>query len=921
MSGLLACTGTIWAQNEDPKAMLLEALRQHLSIGQQRANNFPQQGKTDEIVPHGMDLHNQRTVKLEMPMPQHPTPDMHEQTGQHAPMAHAPQATTGMELLRDSIVYYNADMTPTSKIVFTYNADGRCTHEASYFYDGQIPCRQPSQLYEYEWNAEGQLVIQFSGYEQGGTLVLNNKWEYTYDENGNQTSFVVYYWDYGAWVPSSKDDLAYDEQGRQTYYACSAWQDDQWITQNLLECAYDDHGRYIYYAFFYWNGYQLVGSYKYEYNYDEWGHRTWFAYYNWDREANDWYGYPTTGYTYDERGNITSDAQYEWRDGKYVVVSKYEYTYDEEGYQLSFTYSSLNYNNEWVVSDRTKREYSYDDNGIRIGFMEYGYLAEYDVWYEKSRYEWTYDAAGNRTSELRYVKREGNWNEFSKIDWTYEAAGHMLSEVYSDWNTWINDWEFYHKYEYSYDEYGYQNSYMYSYWTGSAWHDESKYIYTNRADGTRIASENYTYNSASDSLEPQRRSEELYDEKGRYVGYKNYKWSNDDWAMTNGNVYSYDNAGRETGYASYQEQKTWGNDLKLSLKLAKTSLVETMDEEDLLFTGEGFKINTLYVDEFVPAETGTEVDPTERVLWQNDGSLGYTYWDGSYRFASEDYSTGQECYAFPMDVWNKLKTETFYVDMECNDNTTIRVTTSWWSTTLTDNDIYMGSEYLQANADGTWTLAVNLLGSAVSELMDQQHLIFTGENYRILRIRGEEKQAGEWIRHELWQNDGSAEFDNWDSVYRFGKEGHEADCIATFGEEDWNLIKTGTLGADIEVIEPRTFIMTITTGQRSNTFDTVGYGSPCFSADTIMVLAGANKWERTYDEQGNETSYSTFHWNWQTRDWSLSQITVYYYSEHETDVQTAVSDVRSRLGKGMHDGKVIIVVGDKAYTLSGELVK
>ena len=40
-----------------------------------------------------------------------------------------------------------------------------------------------------------------------------------------------------------------------------------------------------------------------------------------------------------------------------------------------------------------------------------------------------------------------------------------------------------------------------------------------------------------------------------------------------------------------------------------------------------------------------------------------------------------------------------------------------------------------------------------------------------------------------------------------------------------------------------------------------------------------------------------------------------------TDIDEVLTDVRSRLSKEMRDDKVFIVVGDKTYTLDGQLVK
>lgn len=114
-------------------------------------------------------------------------------------------------------------------------------------------------------------------------------------------------------------------------------------------------------------------------------------------------------------------------------------------------------------------------------------------------------------------------------------------------------------------------------------------------------------------------------------------------------------------------------------------------------------------------------------------SLGEINWGSDYRFAPESNSTGEECYAVPMDIWERLKTETFYVTIK-GSNPMIYLSDGWWSNMFTGNYIMPGNELLTDNGDGTWTLTVNFAGESILDVLDDRHLLFTGSGYSVEEI-------------------------------------------------------------------------------------------------------------------------------------------------------------------------------------------
>ena len=122
-------------------------------------------------------------------------------------------------------------------------------------------------------------------------------------------------------------------------------------------------------------------------------------------------------------------------------------------------------------------------------------------------------------------------------------------------------------------------------------------------------------------------------------------------------------------------------------------------------------------------------------IWVNDGSAGVESWSGQYRYGLEGHDGNNECIAtFPQNVWNRLKSETFYVYLSGADPQ-VRVTDGWWSTNLTAADIQPGNEMLTDNDAETWILALNLSeATALLEVLDAQHLLITGDRFTVLGI-------------------------------------------------------------------------------------------------------------------------------------------------------------------------------------------
>ena len=206
---------------------------------------------------------------------------------------------------------------------------------------------------------------------------------------------------------------------------------------------------------------------------------------------------------------------------------------------------------------------------------------------------------------------------------------------------------------------------------------------------------------------------------------------------------------------------------------------------------------------YKPASDGGYWETQKVMIWENDGTYGQINWSSDYRFGLEGADGNNECITtFPADVWDIIKNGTFYMTVS-GDTFQIRINTGWWSFDGDGiYDIHNGDERLVDNGDGTFTLAVTMseepLKSGIYDLVDVQHLLFTGSGYTVHNFYYTEDvwvEGGgsvEIVRTSIWKNDGSVGPANWDGTYRYAKEGMDGnnECIAEIPEETWEKMKT-----------------------------------------------------------------------------------------------------------------------------------
>lgn len=161
-------------------------------------------------------------------------------------------------------------------------------------------------------------------------------------------------------------------------------------------------------------------------------------------------------------------------------------------------------------------------------------------------------------------------------------------------------------------------------------------------------------------------------------------------------------------------------------------LLDLIDAQHMLFTGEGYKLLEIYQEKKV--WVGGDAGPSEVVIWEGDGSAGEVNWNGVYRFCNEEHKTGEEIFAIPMDQWDVIRNGSFFLHAKGSDWVQMRITTGWWSTTWTGADITTGDERIITNDDGTYDIEVCFKGDPILDVLDEQHLLFTGGGFTPLKL-------------------------------------------------------------------------------------------------------------------------------------------------------------------------------------------
>ena len=172
---------------------------------------------------------------------------------------------------------------------------------------------------------------------------------------------------------------------------------------------------------------------------------------------------------------------------------------------------------------------------------------------------------------------------------------------------------------------------------------------------------------------------------------------------------------------------------------------------------------------YKPKQGGGHWEKVKTIFWENKDGEAIPAWGGKFRFGLEGTDGNNECIAtFPAEQWAIIKDGLVRASVALTDASNIRITTGWWSGAYGGTD-HNCTDFVQEDEDGNTFIELNIKEEGtLYDLIDQQHLLFTGSDYTLLEIY-----------NKVWVEGGEAAQENEDG----GEDVERHAALAETGEE------------------------------------------------------------------------------------------------------------------------------------------
>ena len=294
-----------------------------------------------------------------------------------------------------------------------------------------------------------------------GSEDLTNKYTRSYNENGDQTLYIRYYWnsDSQSFIPNLKYEYSYDENGNQNLALRYTWNTDSqsFIPYRKYEYSYDENGYRTIYISYNWSSdsQSFIPNLKYEYTYDENGNNIVFVSSPWSSESQSFVPSSKNENSFDNlnRQIIHISYTFDSNSESFIPQTKYEYSYDDSGNRIS---SYFNWNSVLEIFIRGNKEFLEYDEQDRVSFKK-GY--QYDICNEvktqTTQYQYIYDDELDGSTVRSFVQDDnGDFIFQFDVGELYDENGLLVREFQSVNPDLLPPESFTWSREYSYDTEG-----------------------------------------------------------------------------------------------------------------------------------------------------------------------------------------------------------------------------------------------------------------------------------------------------------------------------------------------------------------------------------------------------------------------------------------------------------------------------------
>ncbi|TSA35225.1 MAG: T9SS C-terminal target domain-containing protein [Porphyromonadaceae bacterium] len=290
-------------------------------------------------------------------------------------------------------------------------------------------------------------------YQPGGDSVNGVRIADEYNGAGQRTSHSIYLWDmntrrWDGWmfpveecaVCPGRYEYGYDEKGNQVSSGGFVWWGHTvgWVERTRTESGYDDCGNRVSSTFSSWSTEEKewIPGIGQEFGYDDAGRTTSSIAYVWDPTLKTWHPIEKMIYSFEDNGRKTQELRQQWDEAvrDWVNLTKTEWYYDS--LEITTEYASFRWtltgkNYDWKEDNRHKIEHVFDTAGNRIlttDFLKTSATRWTAIYKEDLKYNQIDKPVLSVIS-----KGTGGLTEYLRTEWVYDPDGRLVLETLTGW--------------------------------------------------------------------------------------------------------------------------------------------------------------------------------------------------------------------------------------------------------------------------------------------------------------------------------------------------------------------------------------------------------------------------------------------------------------------------------------------------------